>query len=102
MDSARKEIETHIALRTGALLDDDVFQTNGDALNSFGGFQGGPIFASSTRPNLANVSRDLHRALSTDSFYLSNNGSSKISDYHSITSPFSSSSTNGYFFNDAA
>ena len=98
VENARKEIETHIVLRTGGLLDDDTFQNNGEALNSFGGFQGGTIFANGSRPNLTNAPRDLHRSLSTDSFYLGN-GSSKISDYSSITSPFSSSST-GYFFND--
>lgn len=98
VESARKEIETHIVLRTGGLLDDDVFQNNGDALNSFSGFQGGAIFANGARPNLTNVPRDLHRTMSTDSFYLGN-GSSKTTDYHPLTSPFSGS-TNGYFFND--
>lgn len=98
VESARKEIETHIVLRTGGLLDDDVFPNNGDGLNSFGSFQSGPLFANGSRPNLGTVPRDLHRAMSTDSFYLSN-GSSKISDYHSLASPFSGS-TNGFFFND--
>lgn len=95
VESARKEIETHIVLRTGGLLDDDVFQGNTtDALNSFNGFQAGQIYAN------ARSGRDLQRALSTDSFYLSN--SSKITDYNALASPFSTSSngtTNGYFFN---
>ena len=95
VESARKEIETHIVLRTGGLLDDDVFQGSTDALNSFNGFQAGHIYTNgATRSG-----RDLHRALSTDSFYLN---SSKITDYNALASPFSTSSngtTNGYFFN---
>ena len=96
VESARKEIETHIVLRTGGLLDDDVFQSSTtDALNSFNGFQAGHVYSNGvTRSN-----RDLHRALSTDSFYLN---SSKISDYNALTSPFSTSSngtSSGYFFN---
>lgn len=95
VESARKEIETHIVLRTGGLLDDDVFQGSTDALNSFNGFQTGHIYANGVSRN----GRDLHRALSTDSFYLN---SSKITDYNALTSPFSTSSngtSNGYFFN---
>ena len=97
VESARKEIETHIVLRTGGLLDDDVFQgsSTADALNSFNGFQTGNIYTN----GVSRSNRDLHRALSTDSFYLN---SSKISDYNALTSPFSTSSngtSNGYFFN---
>ena len=97
VESARKEIETHIVLRTGGLLDDDVFQgsSTADALNSFNGFQTGHVYTN----GVSRSNRDLHRALSTDSFYLN---SSKISDYNALTSPFSTSSngtSNGYFFN---
>ena len=95
VESARKEIETHIVLRTGGLLDDDVFQGSNDALNSFNGFQAGHIYTNGA----SRSGRDLHRALSTDSFYLN---SSKITDYNALASPFSTSSngtTNGYFFN---
>lgn len=90
VESAKKEIETHIVLRTGGLLDDDVFKSNSDSLNAFNGFQSS--YGSSTRSG-----RDLQRALSTDSFYLN---SSKLNDYNPLTSPFSTSSngtSNGYF-----
>ena len=96
VESAKKEIETHIVLRTGGLLDDDVFHGSNDALSSFNAFQTGHIYTNGVNRN----GRDLHRALSTDSFYLN---SSKITDYSALASPFSTSSngtSNGFFFNN--
>ena len=103
VESARNAILNHISLRTGGLLDatdDNVFH-NGDSLQtSFSDFNPGSIYSTGSQSSYSSF-RDAsslssqQRSYSTDSYTYS--GSSKITDYNPINSPFS---PNGFFFND--
>ena len=99
VESARNEIQNHIALRTGGLADGDETVFNGDSLNDF---RSSSIYNSSSFSTFhdSGINQLPQRSQSTDSFYFTSNGSGKIStgnDYNPINSPFS---PKGFFFSE--
>ncbi|XP_020608118.1 RNA-binding protein MEX3B-like [Orbicella faveolata] len=105
VESARKEIDNHITMRTGGRMDttDDVFI--GDGLQgSFNDFAPSSIYSSVSSSFSAfresSSSLGLPQRTSSDSFYgYPSSKSSSINDggFNPINSPFSA---NGFFFND--
>lgn len=105
VESARKEIDNHITMRTGGRMDttDDVFISDG-LQGSFNDFAPSSIYSSVSSSFSAfrenNSSLGLPQRTSSDSFYgYPGSKSSSVNDggFNPINSPFSA---NGFFFND--
>lgn len=103
VDKAKGEIEQHIALRTGGILDTNMPE-NGDA-HAYNGFAS-PLFSPTNSTSFSafldhnHAPHNHQRSNSTDSYggyYASSSGSSKFSDLGSSKSPFTG---NGFFCQD--
>ena len=102
VDRAKREVEQHIALRTGGIIDPTHPESNDHLLNGFSSSLFSPSGSSSTGSFSALLDHghsdfNAQRSHSMDSFSYLSGGSSKYSDLNSATtSPF----TNNAFFYD--
>lgn len=103
VDRAKREVEQHIALRTGGIIDpthpesDHILNGFTSSLFSPGSSSGGSFSALLDHGSQQNTLNQ--RSHSMDSFYLSgqSSASSKYSDLSSTTSPFTNNS-NAFFY----
>eukprot|EP00794_Sanderia_malayensis_P009640 gene9640-10627_t len=106
VEKAKKEIEQHIALRTGGILENNLIENGGNG-GEFNGFPS-PLFSPTSHSSFSAFldhnhtphNNEHHRSHSADSYsgyYASSSGSSKMSDLGSAKSPFNGT---GFFSND--